>query len=157
MDKDKLIYKLREFYALELYQLDLYQSQIKAMEEPHLQKAYERLAAREQEHVNYYYDKLKQMGVKLPRPIGSVVTFAGFATGKALDLMSLKERYKLGMAVENKAVDMYESFIRMTEIDPQLADLTNHLWYFMVDEELHQYWFKEYLSRLEVYDELCTD
>lgn len=29
MDESKLIYKLREFYSLELYQLDLYKAQLK--------------------------------------------------------------------------------------------------------------------------------
>ncbi|MTI82914.1 MAG: hypothetical protein FH756_03230 [Firmicutes bacterium] len=60
----------------------------------------------------------------------AAATFAGFVSGKALDLMSLKDRYKLGVAVENKAVDMYETFIQMADTDPKLADLTDHLWVF---------------------------
>lgn len=38
MDEKKLIYKLREFYSLEIYQRDLYNSQLKTIEEPHIQK-----------------------------------------------------------------------------------------------------------------------
>ncbi|MTI85917.1 MAG: hypothetical protein FH756_18980 [Firmicutes bacterium] len=118
-----------------------------------ISKRYERFIIREEEHVNFYYEKLKEMGVKLPKPVEAAAIFAGFVSGKALDLMSLKDQYKLGIAVENKAVDMYETFIKMADTDPQLADLTDHLWYFMLDEEMHQYWFQEYLSRLEKYND----
>jgi len=153
MDESKLIYKLREFYSMELYQLDLYKAQLKTIEETHIQKAYERFIIREREHVDYYYKKLKELDAELPKPVEAAATFAGFVSGKALDLMSLKDRYKLGVAVENKAVNMYETFIQMADTDPKLADLTDHLWYFMMDEEMHQYWFQEYLSWLEAYND----
>jgi len=44
---------------------------------------------------------------------------------------------------------MYHEFIEMTRHDPQLADLNKKLAYFMIDEEQHQFWFKEHLTRLE--------
>jgi len=54
----------------------------------------------------------------------------------------------MNIALENKAVDMYESFIQMAVNDPKLAELANKLWHFMVEEEFHQYWFKEHLFRI---------
>ena len=148
MDRDKLLYKLKEFYTLEVYQLGLYKSQLKALEEPHIRKAYELLVMREQEHVDFFAQKISEYNETPSVIIDSAFDAAGFITGKALDLLCLKDRYKLGMAVENKAVDMYEVFIQMASNDPELSDLANRLWYHLVDEEFHQYWFKEHLSRI---------
>ncbi len=44
---------------------------------------------------------------------------------------------------------MYHEFVEMTRHDPKLADLNRDLSYFMVDEETHEFWFKEHLARLE--------
>lgn len=148
MEKGHLLFKLKQFYVLESYQLDLYRSQLKSIEEPHIKRAYELLVNRETQHVDYYAKTLKEYGSRPPLVLGPAFVAAGFVTGKALDLMGLKERYQIGIAVENKAVDMYQEFIQMASDDPRLTDLTKQLWYQMIDEEFHQYWFKEQLSRL---------
>lgn len=148
MDKSKLIYKLREFHVLEIYQVDFYKSQIKSLEEPRIKKAFERFVIREKEHTDYFAQKLNELGSSPPKVISPAFAAAGFVTGKALDLLSLKERYKLGVSFENKAVEMYQSFIEMSAEDPQLNELNNHLWHFMIDEEEHQFWFKEQLSQI---------
>lgn len=152
MDSTHLLYKLKEFYVLETYQLDLYSAQLKSLEEPHLRRTYEHLVHREQKHVDFYAKQLKEVDSGPPLVLGPAFEAAGFVSGKALDLLSLKDRYKLGMAVENKAVDMYQKFIQMASNDPKLKELTRHLWYNMIDEEFHQYWFKEQLSRLGDHD-----
>ena len=148
MDKKKLLYKLKEFSALEAYQVKLYQSQIQALEDPHIKHVYERFVMREQEHRDFITQQLESLGagINIASP---AFTFAGIVSGKTLDLLSLKDRYKLGIAVEQKAVQMYHEFIEMTRHDPELSELNKKLAYFMVDEETHQFWFKEHLTRLE--------
>jgi len=148
MEKSKLLFKLKEFYTLEVYQLDLYKSQLKSLEEPHIRKAYEVMVQREQEHVDFFAQKINEYNETPSIITEKAFEAAGFVTGKALDLMSLKDRYKLGIAVENKAVDMYKSFIQMVVNDPGLAGLANQLWHNLVEEEFHQYWFKEHLFRI---------
>lgn len=148
MNKDKITYKLKEFAALESYQVNLYKSQIKSLEDPHIKHVYERFVLREEEHKNYIKNYLQQLGGSLD-VVGPAFNIAGLVTGKALDLLSLKDRYKLGIAVEQKAVKMYHEFIEMTRHDKQYEDLNKKLIYFMVDEEQHQFWFKEHLLRLE--------
>jgi len=44
---------------------------------------------------------------------------------------------------------MYLSFIEMSAKNPELAELNDRLWYFLIDEEEHQFWFKEQLSKIE--------
>ncbi|MEW6182281.1 MAG: ferritin-like domain-containing protein [Bacillota bacterium] len=148
MQQDKLVYKLKEFMALESFQVDLYKSQLSSLEDSHIKHVYERFTVREQEHTEYLKDRLDRygegVGVTVP-----AFKLAGMVTGKALDLLSLKDRYKLGIAVEHKAVQKYHEFIEMTRHDPELKDLNKYLSYFMVDEELHEFWFKEHLYRLE--------
>jgi len=148
LDKKKLLYKLKEFSALEAYQVKLYQSQIQALEDPHIKHVYERFVMREQEHRDFITQQLEGLGagINIASP---AFTFAGIVSGKTLDFLSLKDRYKLGIAVEQKAVQMYHEFIEMTRHDPELSELNKKLAYFMVDEETHQFWFKEHLTRLE--------
>ncbi|MBE0467564.1 MAG: ferritin-like domain-containing protein [Candidatus Desulforudis sp.] len=148
MDDDTLVKRLRRFYVLEAYQVDLYKSQLTSLEDPHIQHVFERFMVREQEHMDYLEQQLKEMGTGVGIA-GPPFKLAGMVTGKALDLLSLKDRYKLGIAVEQKAIQMYHEFIETARNDPRLSDLSKYLAYFMVDEETHQFWFKEHLSRLE--------
>ncbi len=148
MEKGKLIYKLKEFHVLEIYQVDFYNSQIKSLEEPRIKKAFERFVIREKEHADFFAQKLKELDSSPSKVISPAFAAAGFITGKALDLLSLKDRYKLGISFENKAVEMYQSFIEMSAKDPQLNELNDYLWHYMIDEEEHQFWFKEQLSKI---------
>lgn len=148
MNRSKLLYKLNEFYTLEVYQLDLYKSQLKSLEEPHIRKAYELMVDRERKHCNFFAQRIEQLNETPSIISGSTFAAAGFVSGKALALLSLKDRYKLGVLVEKKAVEMYYSFIQMTADNPELSELRDNLWYHLVDEEFHQYWFKEHLSRI---------
>jgi len=99
-------------------------------------------------NVDFFAQKIKEYNDTPSLITEKAFKAAGFVTGTALDLWSLKDRYKLGVAVENKAVDMYEGFIQMAINDPELAGLANQLWYNLVEEEFHQYWFNEHLFRL---------
>lgn len=148
MERDALVYKLKEFYALEAYQVNLYNSQLQSLEDPHLKAVYERFVVREQEHMDYLVTKLKEIDAG-PGIVAPAFNLAGMVSGKALDLLSLKDRFKLGIAVEQKAVQMYHEFLETARNDPRLSDLSEKLAYFMVDEETHQFWFKEHLTRLE--------
>lgn len=150
MEKSKLILRLKKFYLLEVYQVDLYSSQVESVDDIHLKRSYERKALIEQEHVDYFLKKIREFGSDVSPLTDSSFAAAGFLTGKAVSIMGLDERYKLGMATEGKAISMYFDFIRDTSQDPELNELNKQLWYFMVDEEHHQFWFKERLARLSL-------
>lgn len=147
MEKDRLLYKLKEFHILEVYQVQLYSSQVSISDDPYIKKVFNRFAVREQEHVIYYENKIRELGESPPKVFTSAFKAAGFVTGKALGALSLEEQMKLGAAVENKAVKMYLGFIEEAAHSPLLAELTGTLWDFLIDEETHQFWFQEQLSR----------
>jgi len=139
MNKGKLLFKLKEFYALEVYQVDLYTSQAKSVEETHIKRSFERKAQIEQQHVDYFFARIKELGSDVSTISKSAFAAAGFVSGKGVGLMGLDDRYKSGIILENEAVSMYHNFIKEANQDPELEDLTKQLWYFMVDEEQHQF------------------
>ncbi|MHB1126732.1 MAG: demethoxyubiquinone hydroxylase family protein [Bacillota bacterium] len=147
MDKDKLTYKLKEFYTLESFQVDFYNSQVNSTDNLHIKRAYERFANREQKHVDFFKNRLLNLGNHQPVIIGPVFEVAGFAMGKAVGLLSIKEQFNLAIALENKATQMYAEFINEASVDLDLEDLARNLWYFMVDEECHAFWFKDLLPK----------
>jgi bacterioferritin len=145
MDQETLAFKLREFYVLEAYQLKLYTSQLPSLQDEHVIKAYERISELEQRHVDYFAEKLLELGLSKPELTEDAFNLAGFLSAKALDLLSYEERYKLGVAVETKASEMYGEFISKGVDDKELVQM---LWHNRIDEEFHKYWFAANLEAL---------
>ncbi len=145
MDQDTLAFKLREFYVLEAYQLELYTSQLPSLEDEHIIKGYERISELEQRHVDYFAEKLLELGLSKPELTEKTFKLAGFVSAKTLNLFSPEERYKLGMEVETKAAEMYGEFIEKTT-DKNLIQM---LWHNRIDEEFHKSWFAGALEALK--------
>ncbi len=80
--------------------------------------------------------------------------FAGSILGGVLlDFTTAESRYKLGIAVEAKAMEMYSEFIKMSQgKDP---DLCKRLWLNRIDEELHLLWYKDNLNKAKSQDNLA--
>lgn len=139
-----LILRLKEFYMLEMLQLTLYESQIGSLQNEYIEHAYQRIIELERHHIDFYKEKLHQQGVEVPKISGGIFSLAGhFLGGVVLDLTTAENRYKLGQAVENKAIEMYRSFIMEAWEHP---DICKRLWHNMIDEEFHLLWFKDNLK-----------
>ena len=151
MEDEQLIFKLREFYLLEMYQLKLFNAQIQFFPDAYNTHAYERMVEHEQQHVDKFAAKMDELGISKPELAGDTFSLAGFVSAKALDLMSLKEHYKLGVAVETKATEMYLDFINAVQDDKALLKM---LWLNRTDEEFHKYWFKANLEKLALKEQL---
>lgn len=151
MEFEQLSFKLREFYVLEMYQLKLFGDQIGSLPDEYTAYAFERMKELEQRHVDYFAEKMDELGIGKPEIAGDAFGLAGFVSAKALDLLSLKERYQTGLAVESKAAEMYYEFIKMAEGDQQLVRM---LWHNRTDEEFHKFWFKANLEKIELEEKL---
>ncbi|WP_366924647.1 ferritin-like domain-containing protein [Metallumcola ferriviriculae] len=136
----ELILRLKEFYLLELLQLKMYQSQLGSLQDEYLRAVYERMIQSERRHVTFYEQLLMEHQQKIPSIPGGVTSLVGMFLGEAADITSAKNRYKLGAAVENKAIEMYRALILETADRP---DLQKGLWHNMIDEEFHLLWFKD--------------
>jgi len=132
--------RFKEFYLLELLQLKMYQSQVDSLQNEYIRAAYERMIQLEQLHVNFYYQLLMEHKQKIPTIPGGVMSLVGMFIGELVDLTSAENRYKLGVAVENKAIEMYRALIIETADKPELQ---KRLWHNMIDEEFHLLWFKD--------------
>lgn len=151
MDFDQLSFKLREFYLLEIYQLTLYSNQVNSLPDEYIVHAYERIIELEQRHVDYFTEKMHELGISKPEIADDTFGFFGFVSAKAVGFLSLKERYKLGIAVEIKAAEMYYDFIKMAEGDQQLVKM---LWHNRTDEEFHKFWFRANLEKVELEEKI---
>lgn len=151
MDFEQLSYKLREFYLLEVYQIKLFGVQINSLPDEYTAYAFEKMTALEQNHADYFTEKMHELGVSIPEIADDTFGFLGFVSAKALDLFSLKERYQLGLALETKAAEMYYEFIKMAAGDRQLVRM---LWLNRTDEEFHKFWFRANLEKIELEEKL---
>lgn len=145
MDQNTLAFKLREFYVLEVYQLELYTAQFPSLEDEHIIKGYERISELEQRHIDYFAEKLLELGFSKPEVTEKTFKLAGFVSAKALNLFSPEDRYKVGIEVETKAAEMYGDFIEKAT-DKKLIQM---LWHNRIDEEFHKNWFAGALEALK--------
>lgn len=135
------ILRLKEFYLLEMFQLTIYESQIASLQNEYIEHAYQRIIELERHHVDYYKETLQQHGEEVPFFSGNLTALAGkFLGGAMLDLTTAENRYKLGVAVETKAIEMYRAFIMEAWEYP---DICKKLWLNMIDEEFHLLWFRD--------------
>ncbi|MFZ5944764.1 MAG: demethoxyubiquinone hydroxylase family protein [Bacillota bacterium] len=134
------ILRVKEFYLLELLQLKMYESQLHTLENDYVRHAYERMVELEQGHVDFFKNYLIENNSDIPSIPGSLMSLAGKFIGHSLDLTSADNRYKIGAAVESKAIEMYHAFILETWDD---KNFNRRLWHNMIDEEFHLLWFKD--------------
>jgi demethoxyubiquinone hydroxylase (CLK1/Coq7/Cat5 family) len=139
-----LIFKLKEFYLLEMFQLTLYESQVESLQNEYILHAYQRIIELERHHVDFYKERLRKQGEDLPLISGGLFALAGHFFGNTLDLTSAENRYKIGVALEAKAIEMYRVFLMETW--EEYPDICKRLWHNMIDEEFHLLWFKDNLK-----------
>jgi len=136
----ELILRLKEFYLLEILQVEYYKAQVDSSLDSYIHNAYERMVEHEQEHANFFVQVLTQHNQNVPTITGGLARLAGYFLGEALDFTSPANRYKVGMALEWKAIEMHRAFILETWKYP---DICKKLWHNMMDEEFHLLWFKD--------------
>lgn len=138
------ILRLKEFYLLEMLQLSLYESQMGSLQNEYIEHTYERMIELERQHVDFYKGVLTQFGEDVPAFGGGLTSLAGHILGGiTLDITTAENRYKLGMAVETKAIEMYRVFIVEFAEYPEIQ---KRAWHNMVDEEFHLLWYKDNLK-----------
>jgi bacterioferritin len=144
--EDKIPYRLKEFYLLEKYQVSFYESQLSAAESEYYRKAFETMMEIEQVHVDFFAQQLESSNLEVPTVIGSLADIAGSFMGESVELTGPLKTCKLGAAFENKAIEMYQSF--MIEAKDNLT-LKNKLMEFCLEEEFHKLWLQNYAWKLK--------
>jgi len=143
---NQLISRLKEFYILETFQVAFYKAQADSATDEYYKKAFEKMVKIEQGHADYFADKIIQANEKVPALVGSVFQMAGNLVGETVESIGRSSSCKLGVALENKAIEMYRAFIRESSLKNQ-AILKDTLFEYLLDEEFHTYWLRDYANK----------
>jgi len=145
MDYNELAYKLKEFYILETFQVRYYKAQLSAPQEEYYRKAFEKMVKVESGHADFFAQMIQEEGIELPPVVEPLFKVAGRLLGESVELTGPYNTCRLGVALENKAMEMYRDFIMRSWGMPKLRDT---LMEFHLDEEFHTLWMQDYMRHL---------
>ena len=145
MDKDKIDQKLKEFYLLETFQVQYYQAQLSESRDVYYRKAFEKMVKIEAGHAEFFEQKLWERGIEKPPIIEPFYKAAGRLLGESIELAGRHNTLRLGVALENKAIESYRDFIIKDWGDPSLRDT---LLDYLIDEEFHTLWMQDFMKNL---------
>ncbi|MCO1601915.1 demethoxyubiquinone hydroxylase family protein [Desulfosporosinus nitroreducens] len=143
---DKFISRLKEFYKLEKFQVAFYESQISTSTNEYYIKAFEKMIEIEKGHADFFAQVLDKANIEVPTITGSVFKLAGGFIGDMVGLTGASNTCKLGVALENKAIEAYRTFITESK-DKHYSELRNTLMDYLLDEEFHTLWLKDYMKK----------
>jgi len=143
---DNYVFRLKEFYVLETFQVAYYHAQVESATNEYYAKAFEKMVKVEQGHVDYFANKINLANEKIPSITGSFFQLAGIFVGETVEVTGQHNTCKLGVALENKAVEMYQAFINECK-DKQHVTITDSLMDYLLDEEFHAVWLTDYMNK----------
>ncbi len=142
---EKLIFRLKEFYTLETFQVAFYKTQVTSTCNEYYSKAFEKMVQIESAHADFFAQVLDKANIEVPTIVGSVFEIAGGYIGRVVESTGPNNTCKLGIALETKAIETYRAFITETR-DKHYSELRNTLMEYLLDEEFHTLWLKDYIK-----------
>lgn len=142
---DKLISWLKEFYSLETFQVAFYKAQVSTATDEYYGKAFEKMAKVEQGHADFFENKIQNANESVPTFVGSMFELAGDLLGETVESTGQHNTCKLGIALENKAKEMYRAFILQCK-EKRYSILQDNLMDYLLDEEFHVLWLTDYMN-----------
>lgn len=143
---DKLIFRLKEFYTLETFQVAFYEAQVSTSTDEYYCKAFEKMVQIESDHANFFAEVLDKTQVEVPKFTGSLFELAGNFVGEMVGSTGQHNTCKLGIALENKAMKAYRTFITESKTK-HYSELRNTLMEYLLDEEFHTLWLRDYMNK----------
>ena len=142
---DKLIFRLKEFYTLETFQVAFYQAQVSTATDEYYGKAFEKMVQIESSHADFFAQLLDRAQSEVPTFTGSIFELAGGFVGDIVESTGQHNTCKLGVALENKAIKAYRTFITESK-DKHYSELRDTLMEYLLDEEFHTLWLRDYMN-----------
>jgi bacterioferritin len=143
---DKLMFRLKEFYTLEVFQVAYYEAQVCSATDEYYRKAFEKLVRLEQGHADYFENMITQANETVPTFVGSIFQLAGNFLGETVESTGQYNTCKLGIALENRAMEMYREFILECKEKNYLI-IHSSLMENLLDEEFHSLWLIDYMNK----------
>lgn len=142
---DQLLSRLKEFYKLETFQVAYYKAQVSSATDEYYSKAFEKLVKIEQGHADFFANKIKKANETVPTFQGSLFELAGSMLGETIESTGQLNTCKLGVALENKAIEKYQTFILECK-EKKYSILHDNLMEYLLDEEFHTLWLADYMN-----------
>lgn len=143
---NKLIFRLKEFYTLETFQVAFYNAQANSATDEYYKIAFEKMVQIEQGHADYFANIIDRANEEVPSVVGSVFQLAGSFVGETVESIGQHSTCKLGVALENKAMEAYRKFINEAKEKEYLV-IKNTLMEYLLDEEFHTFWLRDYMNK----------
>lgn len=143
---DKLIFRLKEFYTLETFQVAFYKAQVSTSTNEYYSKAFEKMVQIESGHVDFFAQMLDKANIEIPTIVGSIAEMTGGFIGETVESTGPNNTCKLGVALETKAIKTYHAFITESK-NKHYSELRSTLMNFLLDEEFHTLWLKDYMKK----------
>ena len=141
-----MIFRLKEFYTLETFQVAFYEEQVSTSTDEYYSKAFEKMVQIESGHADYFAQLLDKAQIETPTFVGPLFELAGSFVGEIVGSIGPKYTCKLGVALENKAIKTYQTFIKESK-DKNYSIIRDTLMEFRLDEEFHSLWLKDYMKK----------
>lgn len=145
MDK-QIIHRLKHIYELEKFQIAYYTSQLSSTDDKYYLKAFTKMAKIEEDHAEFFAQKLAKADLEVPKVKGALAEIAGSFVGESLEFFGPQETCKLGITLANRALSAYQQLIEETKGEPELQ---NKLMEFLLDQQFHALWLHNYALRLK--------
>ena len=142
---DKFIFRLKEFYTLETFQVAFYEAQVSTSTGEYYSKAFEKMVQIESGHADFFAQLLDKAQSEVPTFVGSLFELAGNFVGETVESTGKTNTCKLGVALENKAIETYRKFIEESK-NNHYSRIRETLMEYLLDEEFHTLWLKNYMN-----------
>jgi len=142
---DKFISSLQSFYKLEKFQVAFYKAQISTSTDEYYRKAFEKMVQIENSHVDFFAQVLDKAQLEIPTFSGSIFELAGGFVGEMVESTGPNKTCKLGVALENKAIEAYRTFITESK-QKNYSTIRDTLMENLLDEEFHALWLRNYMN-----------
>ena len=143
---NKLIFRFKEFYTLETFQVAFYNAQANSATDEYYKKAFEKMVQIEQGHADYFANIIDKAKKEVPSLVGSAFQIAGGIVGETVESIGRHSMCKLGVTLENEAMKMYREFIKESK-EKKYEIIKDTLYEYLLDEEFHKYWLRDYINK----------
>ena len=142
---DKFISNLQAFYKLEKFQVAFYEAQISTSTDEYYRRAFEKMVQIENSHVDFFAQVLDKAQLEIPTFAGSIYELAGSFVGEMVESTGPNNTCKLGVALENKAIEAYRTLITESK-QKNYSIIRDTLMENLLDEEFHALWLRNYMN-----------
>jgi len=148
MDK-QTIQRFKQIYELERFMIAFCMSQLSSTEDKFYHLVFSKIVETEKKHARFFANKLAENDISVPRLTANIAKLAGSIMGEALELSGPTITCKTGVAVGKKLLIAYHELLQDITKDPEIAELEEKFLLFLLEEEFHTLWLKNYAERLK--------